>query len=201
MKTSPENPSGMTNGVPAASSAPLQEPFLIRESATEPLVTVVLPVRQPGELLRPCLENLSRQTIFDRCEIIITDSSASETERAIIAEFQTKFPNIRSIRTPRETTAAAWNRGLALARGRFWASINPNDSLRADALEIFADALDKHADCALAYADCAWTTQPNDTFPSASIIKTVKYPAYTPLETVFYSLTGGGQFFRTESLR
>jgi glycosyltransferase involved in cell wall biosynthesis/Tfp pilus assembly protein PilF len=173
----------------------------IGEGIANPLVTVVVSVRQSGELLEPCLENLSRQTIFDRCEIIIMDSGSSESVRAVVAEFQAKFPNIRCIRTPHETTDAAWNRGLELARGRFWASVNLKDSLRSDTLEIFAAALDKHADCALAYADCAWTTQPNDMFPSANIIKSVKYPHYTPLETVFYSLTGGGQFFRTESLR
>ena len=174
---------------------------IVGEGILEPLVSVVVSTYQSEKFIRACLENLSRQTIFDRCEIIVVDSGSPEDEHSIVAEFQKNFPNIRYLRTPRETLYAAWNRGLALARGRCWANVNTDDSLRDDALEILAASLDKHADCALAYADCAWTTQPNDTFPSAHIIKTVKYPGYAPVETLFYCVTGCLQFFRTESLR
>ncbi len=188
---------------PAAKAAPLAECLLIPElvSGPTPLVSVVISAYASEKFMRACLENLSRQTIFDRTEIIVVDSGSPENERAIVEEFQQKFSNIRYLRTPRETLYAAWNRGLALARGRYFANVNTDDSLRNDALEILAASLDKHADCALSYADCAWTTKPNDTFPSTHIVKTVKYPDYAPLETLFYCLTGCLQFFRTETLR
>ena len=187
----------------AVKNAPLKECLLIPElvSSPAPLVSVVVSTYASEKFMRACLENLSQQTIFDRCEIIVVDSGSPENERAIVAEFQQKFSNLRYLRTPRETLYAAWNRGLALARGRYFANVNTDDSLRNDALEILAASLDKHADCALSYADCAWTTQANDTFPSAHIVKTVKYPDYAPLETLFYCVTGCLQFFRTDTLR
>lgn len=182
---------------------PIEECLLIPETVTgpDPLVSVVVSTYKSEEFIRPCLENLSRQTIFDRCEIIVVDSGSPENERAIVAEFQQRFPNIRYVRTPRETLYAAWNRGLALARGRYWANANTDDALRDDALEILAASLDKHPECAQAYADTAWTTRPNDTFPSSHIIRTVKYPHYAPIYTLFYCMTACLQFYRTECLR
>ena len=183
--------------------APAEALLLIPEipAGPEPVVSVIVSTYASEKFIRACLENLTHQTIFDQCEIIVVDSGSPENERAIVAEFQQKFSNIRYLRTPRETIYGAWNRGLALARGRYWANANTDDSLRNDALKILTAALDKHADCALAYADTAWTTKPNDTFPSAHVVQTVKYPDYAPIETLFYCLTGCLQFFRTESLR
>lgn len=188
---------------PLPSPMPLEGCLLIPETAAgpEPLVTVVVSTYKSERFMRACLENLSRQTIFDRCEIIVVDSGSPENERAIVSEFQQKFSNLRYLRTPHETTSVAFNRGLALARGRYWAFLGTDDSFRNDALEIFSAALDKHADCALAYADTAWTTKPNDTFPSSHVIRTVKYFNYTPLQTMFYCITACVQFWRTETLR
>jgi 2-polyprenyl-3-methyl-5-hydroxy-6-metoxy-1,4-benzoquinol methylase len=173
----------------------------VTASGPEPLVTIGISTYRSERFMRACLENLTRQTIFDRCEVIVVDSGSPENERAIVEEFQKKFTNIRYVRTARENTSGAFNRSLALARGRFWAFLCTDDSLRNDALEIFAAALEKNPDCPLAYGDCAWTSQPNDTFPSQNILRTVKYPDYAPVETLFYCLTGCLQFWRTENLR
>ena len=174
---------------------------IVGEGIADPAVSVVISTFKSEKFMRACLDNLSLQTIFARCEVIVVDSGSPENERAIVLEFQQKFPNLRYVRTERETLYAAWNRGLALARGRYWANVNTDDSLRPDALEIMTAALDRHSDCALAYADCAWTTQPNDMLPSEHIVRTVKYPDYTPVENLFYCITGCLQFFRTETLR
>ena len=183
--------------------APLAGCELIPATMTGPApwVTVVVSTYQSEKFIRACLENLSRQTIFDRLEIIVVDSGSPENERGIVAEFQQTFPNLRYVRTARETLYGAWNRGLALARGRYWANVNTDDSLRPDALEMLVAALDQNSGCDLAYADCAWTSKPNDTFPSGHLVRTVKYPHYAPVHTLFYCLTGCLQFFRTETLR
>lgn len=188
---------------PKTVAVPAEESLLIPSlpPGPEPLVTAVVSTYASEKFIGACLENLSRQSIFDRMEVIVVDSGSPENERAVVAGFQQQFPNIRYLRTPRETLYAAWNRALKLARGKYFANVNTDDSLRDDALEILAASLDKHTDCAYSYADCAWTTKSNDTFPSTHIIKTVKYPDYAPIETLFYCMTGCLQFFRTETLR
>ncbi len=188
---------------PALPAKPSEQIILLPEIATgpEPIVSVVVSTYQSEKFMRACLENLTHQTIFDSLEIIVVDSGSPENERAIVAEFQQQFSNIRYVRTPRETLYAAWNRALSLARGRYFANVNTDDSLRNDALETLVNALEINFDCDLAYADCAWTTKPNDTYPSANIVRTVKYPDYAPVETLFYCITGCLQFFRAETLR
>ncbi|HEV2692279.1 MAG TPA: glycosyltransferase [Verrucomicrobiae bacterium] len=196
-----DNVCTFTKGVPVEQPGAEDGVEIIGAGILNPILTVVVSTYRAEKHMRACLEGLSRQTLFNRCEVIVVDSGSPENERAIVAEFQQKFPNIRYVRTARETLAAAWNRGLALARGHLWASVSTDDSLRNDALEIFAAALDMHVDSACAYADCAWTSKPNDFFPPKHVIKTVKYPDYSPVESLFSSLAGCVQFFRTAALR
>lgn len=171
------------------------------EGIANPVVTVVVSTYSAEALLRPCLEGLTRQTIFSQIEVIVVDSGSPQNEREIAWEFAKKHSNIRYLRTGRETLYAAWNRGLSFARGRYWANLNTDDSLRDDALAILVAALENHSDCALAYGDTAWTTKPNDVFPSPNIIRTVKYPSYAPVETLFYCITGCLQFWRRDSIQ
>jgi FkbM family methyltransferase len=174
---------------------------IVGDGISQPEVSVVISTYKSEQFMTACLQNLTRQTIFDRCEILVVDSGSPENERGIVAEFQKKYSNIRYIRTPRELLSAAWNRGLEHARGRYWVNVNTDDSIRDDALAILVAALDKNADCALAYCDPAWTTKPNDTFPSANLIKTVRYAAYRPIDAFFYCTTGCLQFWRVSSFR
>ena len=189
-----------------SSNQPVQDaptnPFeIIGEGIADPFVSVVISAYNSEKYMRDCLANLTRQTIFNQCEVIVVDSGSPTDERAIVAEFQKKFPNIRYVRTAREKVAEAWNRGLALARGRYFASLSADDTISDDGLAVMAAALERHADCGLVYGDVGWTSKPNDTFPCANLTRTVKYPDYTPLETMFYCLTGCVQFFRTSALR
>ena len=187
---------------PAVQNSTLPDDIeIVGEGISDPAVTVVVSTYQSEKFIRPCLENLARLKNFDHYEIVVIDSGSPENEKAVIAEFQKKFPNIRYVRTPRETLYGAWNRGLKLARGRYCANVNTDDGLRDDALEILTAALDQHSDCALAYADCAWTTKSNDAFPSTNLIRMVKYPDYAPVEILFYCITGCLQFWRTNAIR
>lgn len=170
-------------------------------AGNRPLVSVIVSTFNAEKFLRSCLENLARQTIFDRTEIIVIDSGSEENERAVVEDFQKRFSNIRYVRTERESLYAAWNRGLALARGQYWVNANADDAMRDDALQVLAAGLDRHPEAQMAYADCAWTSQPNDQFPSKHIQKEVSYPDYVPAHTLFYCLTGCLQFWRADALR
>ena len=170
------------------------------EGLGEPLVSVVVSTFNSERFMRPCLENLTRQSIFQHVEVIVVDSGSEQNERAIVEEFQLRHPNIRYVRTPRETVYGAWNRGLEVARGRYWVNANTDDSMRDDALEILVKAMDANKSTALAYVDCVWTSKANDRFPSSSVVREVRYPDYVPIHSLFYCLTGCLQFWRTSDL-
>lgn len=171
------------------------------QGITVPVVSVIVSTYNSEKFIRPCLENLTRQTLFPQVEVIVVDSGSDQNEGAIVAEFATKHPNIRYVRTERETLYGAWNRGLALARGRYWVNANTDDALRDDALEMLVKAMDANASAQIAYSDCVWTSTPNDTFPSKTLLREVRYPDYVPIHSLFYCITGCLQFWRAADLR
>lgn len=166
-----------------------------------PVVSVIVSTYNSEKFIRPCLENLTRQTIFPQVEVIVVDSGSEQNEGAIVAEFAQKHPNIRYVRSARETLYGAWNRGLAEAKGRYWVNANTDDAMRDDALEIFVKAMDAAPTLPVAYGDCVWTSTPNDRFPSKTVMREVRYPDYVPIHSVYYCITGCLQFWRTEFLR
>ena len=94
-----------------------------------PLVSVVVSTYNAEQLLPACLTNLLAQTIAKKIEIIVVDSGSEQNEKSVVAKFQERHPNLVYLRTERETLYGAWNRGLAIARGKYFCNANTDDSL------------------------------------------------------------------------
>jgi FkbM family methyltransferase len=186
-------------------AVPLDQPAMASSDKSAPSfkVSAVVSSYNAERFMQACLEDLTAQTLFRRgeMEIVVVNSGSQEGEEAVVREFQLKFPNIVYLKTERETLYAAWNRGLAVARGKYVANANTDDSRRVDAFERLWEALETQPAADLAYAHCAWTNVPNDTFDSAVEKRTILYPAYHPALSLFYCLTGCLQFWRTSALR
>lgn len=146
----------------------------------EPLVSVIVSTYNAARFLAGALENLEQQTIANRIEIIVIDSGSTQSEGAIVEEFQSRYGNIRYLRTERETIYQAWNRGVKLARGKYITNANTDDRHRLDALEVMADELERHPDIALVYADSAVTLDENQTFDSVEPDGYHLRPDYAP---------------------
>ena len=129
--------------------------------------------------MRGCLEDLERQTIANRLEIVVIDSASPQNEGAIVKEFQERYGNIVHIRTDeRETMYGAWNRGIRAARGKYVTSANADDRHRVDALEILVRTLEENPDVTLVYADCLVTQTENETFESAHPVRRFEWPDF-----------------------
>jgi FkbM family methyltransferase len=161
-----------------------------QESSAHPLVSVIVSAYAAEKYIRACLEDLVAQTIFDKLEIIVIDSGSPQNERAIVEEFQKRHPNIHYHRTERETLYAAWNRAIGLARGKYIANANCDDSHRADALEKLSAALEAHPEADLAYGDYYTSWVPNDSFARPHILRPIAHPPYHPATVMMYCVTG-----------
>ena len=153
----------------------------ITESARDPAMSVLVSAYNSERFMRGCIEDLVGQTLFEkgRLEIIVVDSGSNENERAIVREFQERYPEIFYIRTEtRETVYAAWNRALDVARGRYITNGNTDDRHRTDALEILATVLDRHDEFGLVYADSFITNNLNETFRDHSASKRYDWPDF-----------------------
>jgi len=170
------------------------------EVSETPLVTAIVSTYNSERFMRACLEDLEAQTIARQMEILIIDSGSEQNEKSIVHEFQQRYQNIRYVRTERETLYASWNRAIKLARGKYIANTNTDDSRRPDALQVLSQALEAHPEAGLAYANYGMTNKANDTFPSQNVYQEVLHDPYHPAQVLFYCPTGCLQFWRKSTL-
>ena len=163
-------------------------------------VSVIVSTYAAEKYLRACLGDIEAQTIAEKLEIIVIDSGSPENERAIVEEFQTKYSNIRYVRTEREPLYIAWNRGVKMARGRYVVNANTDDSRRPDAFQILLEAMEAHPEAELAYAHYGMSDAANDPFPPKAVFRSVRHEPYHPGQLLFYCITGCLQFWRKSAL-
>jgi len=137
----------------------------MENSHLQPLVSAIVSTYNSERFIRGCIEDLERQTIADQLEIIVIDSASPQNEGAIVRELQSRYGNIRYLRTDqRETVYSAWNCGIALARGRYVTNANTDDRHRSDAFELMTRVMESRPAVDLVYADVLITKIPNETF-------------------------------------
>ncbi len=147
---------------------------------SEPIVTAIVSIYRAERFIRTCLEDLVAQTLGESLEIIVIDSNSPENEGAIVREFQERHPNVRYLRTDvREETSAAFNRAIAMARGRYLTNANADDGHRADAFELQARLLDEHPEFGIVYANSLITEIPNERFETSTAMRRHDWPDYT----------------------
>jgi tetratricopeptide (TPR) repeat protein/LPS sulfotransferase NodH/GT2 family glycosyltransferase len=129
------------------------------------LLTAIVSTYNASDHIQGCLEDLEAQTIADCMEIIVVDSGSKQDEASVVRDFQSRYPNIKYIRTPvRETVYQAWNRGIKFARGKYVSNANTDDRHRHDAFERMVHVLEHDESIALVYADVIKTRTANETF-------------------------------------
>lgn len=148
--------------------------------------------------MRGCLEDLVAQTIFDQMEVLVIDSGSPQGEGAICEQFAQKYPQIRLFRTEREPLYVAWNRAIALARGKYLTSANTDDRHRKDFMEVMVDELERSPEVALAYADQYISPTENETFEQCEVRNAHlrRWPDFTPAALLLRCITGSQPMWR-----
>ncbi|CAH2029929.1 glycosyltransferase [Trichlorobacter ammonificans] len=120
----------------------------------EYIVSAIVSTYNSERYMRECLDDLLRQTIADRLEIIVINSCSQQNEEAIVYEYMARHPNIVYVKTAtRESIYKAWNRGIRLARGKYITNANTDDAHALDAYEKMAAVLDANQDIGLVYVN------------------------------------------------
>jgi glycosyltransferase involved in cell wall biosynthesis len=115
-----------------------------------PRVSVCIPVWRGERHLAAAIASVLAQRFTD-FELIVIDDASPDASAEAVAAFSD--PRLRYLRNERNLGAeGAWNRGLALARGRYFKLLPQDDLLRPDALARQVAALDADADERIALA-------------------------------------------------
>lgn len=87
---------------------------------SDPLVTVVVPMRNEARGIVACLESiLASVPPGDDLELLVLDGQSTDTSAHLVRELAARDPRVRLLDNPARLQADAFNIGLAEARGRY----------------------------------------------------------------------------------
>lgn len=165
----------------------------------EILVTAIVSTYSSERFMRYCLEDLERQTIADQLEIIVIDSCSPENEGEVVKDFQKRYSNIVYLRTDeREGLYTAWNRAVAIAKGKYLTNANTDDRHHPSSFERLVKQLDAAPECVLAYHDQLTSTIENETFEACAARNTRRFrlPDFSHETLILGCLTGSQPMWR-----
>jgi len=140
------------------------------EPKTIPKITISCSVYDGDKYMSHFLEDITKQTIFDKCELIVVNANSPGNEEEVILEYCDRYPNIQYHKLDyRATTTEVINMVIdELATGDFVTVGNIDDRRRFNCLEIQAKHLMYNEDIDLVYGDCLQTKEINETFENNS---------------------------------
>lgn len=98
-------------------------------------VSVIIPVYNSGEYLRPCLDSILGQTLRS-IEVLCVDAGSSDGSSEILKEYAQKDPRVTAFTDlGRLDAGAARNVGLAAAKGEFLSFLDSDDLFAPEMLE------------------------------------------------------------------
>jgi glycosyltransferase involved in cell wall biosynthesis len=115
-------------------------------TATRPRVSVVLPVYNCPNYVRPAIDSMLAQTFTD-LELIAIDDGSRDTTLDVLKRVDD--PRVRVISQENRGLPATLNRGIELARGEYLARQDHDDYSRPERLARQVTYLDAHPACAL----------------------------------------------------
>lgn len=141
--------------------------------AEKPRVSIITSVFKGDPFIREFLIDITQQTIFDQCELIMINANSPHNEEPIILEYAARYPNIKYLRLEQDPGLyPVWNIGIKLAQADYITNANLDDRLAFNCYEIHAKTLDEHPNIDLVYSDNYASTTPNLTFNMARERKT-----------------------------
>jgi len=112
-----------------------------------PEVSAIVVSYQTPELLRRCLELLTRERGQREIEILVVENHSGDAS----PEVARSFPGVRLLETGRNLGfAGGVNRGLELAKGRFLLVLNPDVEITPGAIDTLVDHLERHPEAGVA---------------------------------------------------
>jgi FkbM family methyltransferase len=103
-------------------------------AAREPLVSVVMPVRNAEQFLCEAIDSVLTQSLSE-LELIVVDDGSTDTSGAIMADYAFADPRVVVVQQEGKGIGAALNRGFAVARAPYVARLDADDVALPDRLE------------------------------------------------------------------
>lgn len=165
-----------------------------------PLVSVIVPAFNAEAFVGRTLASLRAQTFRD-FEVVVVDDGSTDGTAAIVETVARADPRFRLIRQPNAGVAAARNRALAEARGRYLANLDADDLWRPQFLERTVEALERAGEGAVfAFARTLWIDEHDKLLPQGDsrLPRTIDYRVLLTRNPVG---NGSAMLMRTSTVR
>ncbi len=164
-----------------------------------PSITIILPVRNEGILMKSALEAVLAQDYPGAMEILVADGLSDDNTRGIIKEYQEKHPNLHMIDNPGKIVPTGMNAALRRAQGEIIVRVDGHcmiapdyvsrcvDHLQNDGVEGVGGPMETIGETPLSETIAAAMSSPfgvgNSTFRTEKgctrLVDTIPFPAYT----------------------
>jgi glycosyltransferase involved in cell wall biosynthesis len=131
----------------------------------KPQISIITSVFNGDQFIKSFLQDITQQTIFNKCELILINANSPGNEYSIIKKFMKKYPNISYIKLKQDPGLyGVWNIGIKMAKGNFITNANLDDRLAPNCYQAHLNFLLANPQIDLVYSDEYITNQPNETF-------------------------------------
>lgn len=117
-----------------------------------PKISIIVPVYNGAEFLRPCIDSILAQSFCD-LEIILVDDGSTDESPEICDGYAALDKRVICIHQENAGAAAARNCGLKAATGEYIAFVDSDDWIDQDMYETMVNAAKEH-NCDLVICDC-----------------------------------------------
>ena len=134
-----------------------------------PKVTIFCPIYNAEKYIESYLNDISNQTVFDCCELIIINANSPQNEDKYIEKFMKKHNNVIYKKLDyRASVMETENMALKMATGEYFAQTCVDDAHAKDYIETLAKHLYFTDDVDLVYSDCYQTPNALETYENNS---------------------------------
>jgi Glycosyl transferase family 2 len=116
----------------------------VQIAAAQPLISVVMPVRNGVQFLKSAVESILSQSFGD-FEFVVVDDDSQDATLEILQSYAKADKRVKVLRNQSQPgIATALNLGIKVARGRYIARQDADDCSRSDRLELQLAFLDRN---------------------------------------------------------
>ncbi len=120
-----------------------------------PKISIITSLYNGDEFIDRFMRNITSQTVFEKCELIILDANSPGNEYQTIKEYEKKYKNIIYHRLEKRLSVQeTMNLGIKKATGTFLTLANVDDLRKDNHIEFLSKALSVDSSIDLVYSDC-----------------------------------------------
>ncbi len=128
--------------------------IIFYEKPKLPTISIITSLYKAEKYIENFLENITKQTIFDDCELILIDAYYTDKQYSIIKQYQEKYSNIKYYKLDKDPGIyGCWNLGIKYSTGEYICNSNVDDCREIENLEILRKHLYYNKDIDLVYGD------------------------------------------------